>query len=61
MRVPQAHTCLQVQVDVDETIGTEYNISCVPTFQIFKNGQKLDAFEGGDEARLRAAIASSST
>ena len=32
-------------------------ISCMPTFQVWSGGQKVDGFEGASETQLRALVA----
>ena len=32
------------------------NISCMPTFQFYKNGQKVDEFSGADKTALEEKI-----
>merc|ERR1719223_58312 len=46
------------KVDVDKnTQASEYaEISCMPTFKIYKAGKCLDTIEGASEAKLRASI-----
>ena len=53
--VPHARA---VQVDVDENEDTAgaCGVECMPTFQLFKNGEKVGQVEGADEARLRELI-----
>ena len=48
-----------VKVDVDDAadIAGECGISCMPTFQFFKNGSLLAKLEGANPPALRAKIA----
>jgi len=48
-----------VKVDVDENAKTAEvcGISCMPTFQLFKNGTMVEKLEGASEEKLRALIA----
>ncbi|XP_029026234.1 thioredoxin-like [Betta splendens] len=43
-----------LKVDVDEAsdVSGECNISCMPTFQFFKNGSKVHEFSGADKNKL---------
>lgn len=46
------------KVDVDDAsdIASECGIRAMPTFQFYKNGEKVDEFSGADESKLRATI-----
>merc|ERR1711907_25359 len=48
-----------VKVDVDANAKTAEacGISCMPTFQLFKNGTMVEKLEGASEEKLRALIA----
>merc|ERR1712146_298075 len=48
-----------IKVDVDENDETAAacGISCMPTFQFYKNGEKVDELQGASEDQLRAKIA----
>ena len=47
-----------IKVDVDKAseIGEEEGISAMPTFKLFKNGQKIDEIVGASEAKVKAAL-----
>ena len=47
-----------VKVDVDENSETAQacDVACMPTFQLFKNGEVVDKLEGADEGKLRELI-----
>lgn len=47
---------LSVDVDQVPQIATRYNIEAMPTFQIFKNGTKVDEFLGADPKKLTAVV-----
>ncbi|KAI3657527.1 hypothetical protein MP638_003722 [Amoeboaphelidium occidentale] len=47
---------LKVDVDVLADLAGEYGIQAMPTFQIFKNGQKISEVVGADANKLEAAI-----
>lgn len=49
-------TFLKVDVDQGQEIAAEYRIRAMPTFMLFKNGQKLDAIEGADIQRLQQLV-----
>ena len=48
-----------VKVDVDEAqdVAAEYRIRAMPTFMLFKGGNRVEMFEGADWNRLLAAVA----
>lgn len=46
----------KVDVDQNEATAKKCNISCMPTFKFYKNGQELDCMEGADKDGLRAMI-----
>ncbi|KAL4236038.1 Thioredoxin domain-containing protein 3 [Mactra antiquata] len=53
-----AKTCQKlkfIKVDVDdaEEIAAGCGISAMPTFQVFKDGEKVDEMVGADEDKLR--------
>ena len=45
-----------VKVDVDESqdISSKCGISCMPTFQVWAKGEKIEEFSGASEEKLRA-------
>ncbi|KAI9894992.1 MAG: hypothetical protein M1814_000214 [Vezdaea aestivalis] len=47
-----------VKVDVDEQpeIAQEYSVRAMPTFLIFKNGEKVDEVVGANKLALDAAV-----
>ena len=44
---------LKIDVDENEDIAQEYDISAMPTFVFIKNGNKLDAFSGANFDKLK--------
>ncbi|CAD6572111.1 MAG: hypothetical protein CYPHOPRED_004717 [Cyphobasidiales sp. Tagirdzhanova-0007] len=46
-----------IDVDEEEEIAQEVGIRAMPTFMVFKNGEKVDSFTGADRAKLPAFIA----
>jgi len=54
-----AEDAVLVKVDVDQNADTAQacGINCMPTFQLFKDGQMVDKLEGASEAQLRELIA----
>uniref|UniRef100_A0A8C6UDP7 Thioredoxin n=1 Tax=Neogobius melanostomus TaxID=47308 RepID=A0A8C6UDP7_9GOBI len=48
-----------LKVDVDEAsdVSEKCGISSMPTFQFYKNGEKLEQFSGASEEKLRATVA----
>ncbi|KAI3636826.1 hypothetical protein MIR68_005093 [Amoeboaphelidium protococcarum] len=49
-------TFIKVDVDTLPNISAEYEIQAMPTFQIFKNGKKVDEVIGADANKLEKAI-----
>lgn len=47
---------LKVDVDENEDIVSEYDISSMPTFVYIKNKEKLDTFSGNDFERLKQLL-----
>merc|ERR1712216_243581 len=50
--------CVFVKVDVDQNEETSAacGISCMPTFQFYKNGTKVAEIQGADENKLRTTV-----
>ncbi|KAE8313735.1 thioredoxin-like protein [Aspergillus transmontanensis] len=48
---------VKVNVDEQEDISQECAIRAMPTFQVFKDGQKLDTFVGADRNGLHQLVA----
>mmetsp|Transcript_74818 Transcript_74818/g.124770 ORF Transcript_74818/g.124770 Transcript_74818/m.124770 type:complete len:181 (-) Transcript_74818:321-863(-) len=48
-----------IKVDVDENgeVAENCEIKCMPTFQFFKNGKKVDEFSGASEDKLKEKVA----
>ena len=48
-----------VKLDVDENAegAQEAGITCMPTFQFFKDGAKVDELQGANEVELKAKLA----
>eukprot|EP01001_Neometanema_parovale_P000722 NODE_10809_length_575_cov_74.685841_g10532_i0.p2 GENE.NODE_10809_length_575_cov_74.685841_g10532_i0~~NODE_10809_length_575_cov_74.685841_g10532_i0.p2 ORF type:complete len:104 (-),score=46.84 NODE_10809_length_575_cov_74.685841_g10532_i0:198-509(-) len=48
-----------VKVDVDELedVAGEAGITCMPTFQFYKGGAKLDVVEGANEGKIKELVA----
>ena len=49
---------LFVKIDVDEfeDIMTQCDVKCMPTFQFYKKGEKVDTLEGCNEQALRMKV-----
>jgi hypothetical protein len=47
---------LQPKFPFWQEVAKECNISCMPTFQFFKNGSKVAEFSGADESKLEKMI-----
>ncbi|KAI5629831.1 thioredoxin [Silurus asotus] len=47
-----------LKVDVDEAndVSSHCGIKCMPTFQFYKNGKKIDEFSGANKAELEQKI-----
>ncbi|KAL7004384.1 thioredoxin trx1 [Cystobasidiomycetes sp. EMM_F5] len=50
-------TFATIDVDEEEDIAQEVGIRAMPTFMVFKNGQKVDQFMGADKKALPDFIA----
>ena len=48
---------LQIDVDECDDITEEYKVQCMPTFQFYRNKEKLDELSGSDEKKLSIYIA----
>ncbi len=55
---PADPTIVFVKVDVDENkdAAQAAGISCMPTFQLYKGGAKVEQLEGASEGGLRAIL-----
>ncbi|XP_061107704.1 thioredoxin-like [Conger conger] len=51
---PEFSSVVFLKVDVDEAsdVSGKCEIKCMPTFQFYKNGKKIDEFSGADEEQL---------
>ncbi|XP_063682706.1 uncharacterized protein LOC134817494 [Bolinopsis microptera] len=47
---------LKVDVDAANEISEKFKIQAMPTFILFKDGQKVDEMMGANEAKLKAFI-----
>ncbi|KAL0277834.1 UNVERIFIED_CONTAM: hypothetical protein PYX00_004978 [Menopon gallinae] len=47
---------MKIDVDDNEEIAAEYEISAMPTFVFIKNGNKLDSFSGANYNKLKDII-----
>ena len=47
---------LKVDVDECEELSTEHQISSMPTFIYFKNGEQVARFSGASEAKIKETI-----
>lgn len=47
---------LKVDVDENEELTSQYNVSSMPTFVFLKSGKEVHTFSGASEAKLREAI-----
>lgn len=47
---------IKVDVDEAEAIAEEYEITAMPTFMFFKNGEKLSSFPGANVQKLEEEI-----
>ena len=44
---------VKVDVDAQEKNAEKANINCMPTFQVWRNGAKVEEFSGANEKKLR--------
>merc|ERR1711976_623979 len=49
-------TFVKVDVDQNQDASEKACINCMPTFQLYKNGQMIDSMEGANESKLRAMV-----
>ncbi|TMS01868.1 thioredoxin b [Larimichthys crocea] len=56
---PENQNVIFLKVDVDdaEEVSTHCNINCMPTFQFYKNGEKVDEFSGANQTTLEEKLA----
>ncbi|XP_047426044.1 thioredoxin-like [Mugil cephalus] len=56
--LPENKNVVFLKVDVDDApeISTECKIQCMPTFQFYKNGQKVNEFSGANEKQLNELV-----
>ena len=48
---------IKVDVDVNGEASKEAGITCMPTFQVWANGEKLEEFSGASKDKLEALVA----
>nr|XP_054765280.1 uncharacterized protein LOC129272068 [Lytechinus pictus] len=46
----------KVNVDDAEEVAQKYDVSAMPTFILFKDGQKFDTIVGANEAKLKEGV-----
>ena len=46
----------QVDVDTNDETAAACKVSCMPTFQFYKNGNKVGEFSGADEKKLTEMV-----
>ncbi|XP_077981068.1 thioredoxin-like [Glandiceps talaboti] len=47
---------LKVDVDVNSDTSEACGVNCMPTFQFFKNSEKVEEFSGANEDKLRSTL-----
>ena len=47
----------KVDVDVLDKLALEYGVTAMPTFHLFKNGEKVDELRGANPPALQSLIA----
>lgn len=50
-------TFIKVDVDVNAGASKKAGISCMPTFQVWANGEKQEEFSGASKDKLEALVA----
>ncbi|KAK2863021.1 hypothetical protein Q5P01_002554 [Channa striata] len=55
---PENKNVVFLKVDVDEAddVSSACKISCMPTFQFYKSGEKVDEFSGADAEKLKETL-----
>ena len=51
-KIKEKMIILKIDVDDCDDISAECNVRCMPTFQFYKNREKLDEFSGADNEKL---------
>merc|ERR1711939_242364 len=49
--------CYKVDVDKAADVSSKCGIQCMPTFQHYKNGAKIDELQGASEQQLKDKVA----
>ncbi|XP_053154399.1 thioredoxin domain-containing protein 2-like isoform X2 [Hemicordylus capensis] len=47
---------LEVDVDEAQDVASHYDVKCMPTFQFFKNNEKVHEFSGANKEKLEETI-----
>ena len=47
---------VKVDVDENEEVSQACEISCMPTFHFYKNGNKVHEFSGANESNIKDAV-----
>ena len=47
---------VKVDVDENEEVSRACEISCMPTFQFYKNGKKVHEFSGANETTIKENV-----
>jgi thioredoxin 1 len=47
---------VKIDVDVNEEAAAKCEIRCMPTFQFYKGGKKVDTMEGADIDALKSKV-----
>ena len=50
--------CVFLKVDVDKAkdVSSHCGVRCMPTFQFYKGGEKVDTFEGADAGKITSTL-----
>ncbi|KAF1921357.1 thioredoxin-like protein, partial [Ampelomyces quisqualis] len=53
---PATFAFVKVNVDEQRELASQYGVTAMPTFLVFKNGQKVDEIRGADVRRLKSVV-----
>ncbi len=53
---PGKFAFVKVNVDEQREISSQYRVTAMPTFLVFKDGQKIEEIRGADPRKIKAAV-----